>query len=366
MLLLVSLAAAAPPLCGVGDLHGDEAHAFEALRMCGAVDRSGSWIGGNMTVVQTGDVVDRGNASLPLLHALWSLREQAAAAGGELLLLMGNHELLNMQGQTRYVHKGELFEFGGVAAWLHAMNPRHGEIGARLAAQPGVAVRGQGACRTLFLHAGLRLRTAQSFATLDALNAELSRQAAANAGELLDAHTGPLWWRGYARPHAAGMSDEQACTEARDAIATLGDGAVRMAVGHNIVPFVSTRCGGLVHMIDVGMSYAYEGRPAVWQCTVDDYSREARVRAQYRQGEEPPPDLCAACAQVLGSLRGVDKAPLRGTDPHGDCRNYCSGRPERAMLKANSGISSLFGSWSESADNSVKAEPTGNHVKVEF
>merc|ERR1711871_89233 len=56
------------PLCAIGDLHGDMQHALTALRLCGAVDEDGQWSGGTMTVVQLGDVVDRGNASMPLVH----------------------------------------------------------------------------------------------------------------------------------------------------------------------------------------------------------------------------------------------------------------------------------------------------------
>ena len=319
---LVALAANAgevSPICAVGDMHGDMDHALHALRLCGVVDAAGNWIGGSSTVVQTGDVMDRGNASLPLLELLWSLREQAAAAGGELLMLMGNHELLNMQGATHYVEQGELSEFGGVAAWRRAMHPRRGEYGHRLSAQPGAAVRGEGACRTLFLHAGLRLSVGAAYSSVDGLNTALTAQVRANSGPLLDSRTGPLWFRGYARPNAASLTEDEACAELRATVASFGEGALRMTVGHNIVPFVATRCEGALHMIDVGMSGAYGGRPAAWRCALDQSTHQPIIRALYLQGEEPPPDLCAACE---GVLRPHD-APLRGRDPHGDCRNYC-------------------------------------------
>ena len=48
---------------------------------------------------------------------------------------MGNHELLNLQGMTRYVHPGELEEFGGAAAWKRALHPINGELGTKLLAQ---------------------------------------------------------------------------------------------------------------------------------------------------------------------------------------------------------------------------------------
>ena len=313
-------------ICAIGDLHGDANHALQAFQLCNVVDGDGRWSGGAATVIQTGDVLDRGNASLPLLYWLWSLREQAAAAGGDLVLMMGNHELLNMQGKTYYVDADELSGFGGKEAWKRAMHPQHGEIGHKLSAQPGVAVRGAGACRTLFLHAGLRLDIGQHYGSVENLNAALTSQVRSEArGDLLDSHYGPLWWRGYARPHAAGLEESEACAEARAAIASFGDGAVRMAVGHNIVPFVSSRCNGAVQMIDVGMSTAYGGRPAAWRCSINGESGAAEVRALYLEGEEPPPDLCDACDEA----RRPPVHPLRGGDPHGDCRNYCRYNPRR-------------------------------------
>ena len=370
LLLLLPVAALKPAphtrLCAIGDLHGDAAHAFDALRLCGAVDRTGRWSGGAMTVVQTGDVVDRGNASLPLLHALWELRDQAAADGGELLLLMGNHELLNMQGRTRYVHKTELFKFGGTSAWQQAMDPRHGAIGRQLAALPGAAVRGEGACRTLFLHAGCRYSTGAQFGTVHALNDALHKQVSDNDGALLDPRDGPLWWRGYARPHASGLSEDDACAEMHNAIASIGEGAVRMAVGHNIVPFVATRCAGALHMLDVGMSYAYEGRPAAWRCDLDERTGAADVRALYAEGEEEPPDLCSACDEV----RRSGPHPVHGGDPHQDCANYCIDGPRRRKAEASGFLdTSLFG-WGGSSHGGAEGTPaattSGNSAKTEI
>jgi len=377
------MTANASTICAVGDLHGDLDHALQALRLCGVVDAVGKWSGGAATVVQTGDVVDRGNASLPLLHLLWSLRDQAAAAGGELLMLMGNHELLNMQGATHYVDPEEMSHFGGEAAWRRAMHPQHGEVGQRLSAQPGLAVRGVGACRTLFLHAGLRLQVGAAFGSIEAVNVALSAQVRANRGALLDARSGPLWWRGFARPHAAGLEEDEACAEVRAAVASVGDGAHRMTVGHNIVPFIATRCGGALHMIDVGMSSAYGGRPAAWRCSTDAVTGDAHVHALYIGGEETPPDLCHACGEAH---RAHTAHALRGGDPHGDCRNYClPGRrgASRRLRSAADGGDSPAGTWAGRMLAALGVEPSAtdqpatveqqqpqpsasNHVKTEF
>ena len=51
------------------------------------------------------------------------------------VLLLGNHELLNMQGRTHYVEKGELYDFGGASRWKQHFNPRDGPIGVQVVAQ---------------------------------------------------------------------------------------------------------------------------------------------------------------------------------------------------------------------------------------
>ena len=56
-----------------------------------------------------------------------------------------------------------------------------------------------------------------------------------------------------------------ACDEPQATLDALGGGVARMAVGHNIVPWVSSRCGGRLQLLDVGMSGAYGGRPAAWR-----------------------------------------------------------------------------------------------------
>jgi hypothetical protein len=309
-----------------------------------------------------------------------------------------------------------------VHAWRQLLSPVHGEVGSRIVnTHPGLAVRGGGPCRTLFLHAGLRLSLGSKYGSIEGLNAALHAQVTSNRGPLLDAHEGPLWFRGYARPAYLGLSDDETCAELRATLASVGEGARRMAVGHNIVPFVATRCGGGLVNLDVGMSSAYGGRPAAWRCDVVPHSSAAAVEAQaeaqaeeaeaaaasssssggvaltralYMGGSEAPPDLCAACA---GVHTDNDAGRLRGHDEHGDCHNYCSPPSGRAQLLmrrraqqkqqqqqqqqqaaaaaavagesggSSSSGSTLFGSWLHgSGGGSGGGDGGGNHVKTEF
>lgn len=62
------------PLLAIADLHGDLKQAFKALLLAGAVDEQGAWAGGNATLVQTGDMFDRGPESLAVLGLLERLK----------------------------------------------------------------------------------------------------------------------------------------------------------------------------------------------------------------------------------------------------------------------------------------------------
>lgn len=55
---------------------------------------------------QVGDILDRGDQEIKLLYLLERLQHQAAAAGGALHVLNGNHETMNVGGNFRYATSG--------------------------------------------------------------------------------------------------------------------------------------------------------------------------------------------------------------------------------------------------------------------
>ena len=68
-------------------------------------------------------------------------------------------------------------------------------------AQDALAVRGEGACRTLFLHAGLRASTATQYeGSLESINLAIREQIERGAGEMLDPQARA---HGPTRPHTA-------------------------------------------------------------------------------------------------------------------------------------------------------------------
>jgi hypothetical protein len=96
-------AAPTPRIVAIGDVHGAGAAFASILQRAGLVDAQKRWSGGNTILVQTGDLLDRGQDARQVLDLMMALETQAAAAGGRVQALLGNHEVMNLVGETRDV-----------------------------------------------------------------------------------------------------------------------------------------------------------------------------------------------------------------------------------------------------------------------
>ena len=98
-------AAVAPAdrIVAVGDVHGDFTDLCLILRRTQLVDEQNHWVGGSATLVQTGDLIDRGAQGRESMDLLMALQTEASKAGGNVVPLLGNHEVMNILGDLRYV-----------------------------------------------------------------------------------------------------------------------------------------------------------------------------------------------------------------------------------------------------------------------
>ena len=100
-------------IVAIGDIHGDYDNYIATLRAAGLVDKKGKWSGGNTHLVQVGDLPDRGPDTLEIIEHIKALGKQAKRKGGRVHNLIGNHEVMNVTGDLRYVHPGEYEAFAG-------------------------------------------------------------------------------------------------------------------------------------------------------------------------------------------------------------------------------------------------------------
>ena len=100
-------------IVAIGDVHGAFDNFVAILRAAGLIDNRRQWTGGKTVFVQTGDVLDRGPASREAMDLLRKLEKEAPAAGGLVLPLLGNHEVMRLVSDRRYISAGEYDAFKG-------------------------------------------------------------------------------------------------------------------------------------------------------------------------------------------------------------------------------------------------------------
>lgn len=294
---------APPRIVAIGDLHGDHEAFLAIAEHAGLISSEGSWIGGNTVLVQTGDVPDRGPDSLGIIRDLMRLQDEAAMVGGQVVALIGNHEVMNVIGDLRYVHDGEYAMFRndsservrrryyranqsqierfyrarqpalsedqirrlwlrdtplGGAELMMAWGPE-GEIGQWLADNPAVILIGD----TLFAHAGIS--DAYTNLSIEEINRQVvvaitERDSAMDS--IINDPEGPLWYRGYflrgERGEVAILPPEEAEPEVDRVLAAYD--ARRIVVGHTTaLGGIRILLGGRLIGIDTGISAHYGG-----------------------------------------------------------------------------------------------------------
>ena len=263
---------APPRLVALGDVHGDLEAARTVLIASEIVDRAGRWIAGDTVVVQVGDQLDRGNDERVILDWFETLRQEATAAGGAFIPLIGNHEVMNVVGNLNYVTLAGFADFADIpgqppAGRIPVLPEQRGrEVAfapggpyARVLAEHNVfTVVGD----TVFVHGGLS--PAHVDYGLERLNSETRawmRGQAPMPVSLYDA-AGPLWIRTYGyEPTPA------ACDTLAQALAAVP--ARRLVVAHTVQDGVNPACGGLVWRVDVGLSAFYGGPAQALEITGD-------------------------------------------------------------------------------------------------
>lgn len=83
-----------PPTYVIGDIHGQLKKLLKLLQDAKLIDDSHAWAGGNSVLWFMGDFVDRGPDGVAVLDLVMRLQTEAAASGGTVASLLGNHEML--------------------------------------------------------------------------------------------------------------------------------------------------------------------------------------------------------------------------------------------------------------------------------
>jgi hypothetical protein len=195
-----------PRVVAVSDIHGAHSGLVKILRKTSVIGDDLHWTGGDTHLVIVGDILDRGPDSRASMDLLMALEPEASRAGGQVHVLLGNHEVMNLVGDLRYVAEAEYAAFiedesaemrdTAFESWLTRQNPEllledpralfdgqfspgffahraafaaDGKYGSWLLQQPVIAIIND----TAFVHAGLSRDIVSRTGSI--LNQELAR-----------------------------------------------------------------------------------------------------------------------------------------------------------------------------------------------
>jgi len=219
----------------VSDIHGEYDYFKDILINAGVVDESLHWSWGNGHLVVLGDIFDRGSRVTECLWLVYHLQQEALRTGGRVHFVLGNHELMVLRGDNRYVH--ERYLDGIVRKTRIKHEDLYGSdmaLGRWLRVQPTVIKIND----LLFVHGGLNPELVNKKAGLDFINETAANGLDISSGRLafddevkyLFGSYGPFWYRGY--HYAVEERYEQATVDEIDNILNFY-GVKKVIVGHS-------------------------------------------------------------------------------------------------------------------------------------
>lgn len=189
----------------ISDIHGQFDLWMKIMQANGIVDEQNNWIYGDGHFVIVGDIFDRGPDVQDCLWFVYKLEQQAAAAGGKVHYLFGNHEMMVLDGDLRYIHeKYKAVEQSLQMNYRQIFGPET-TLGAWLRTKPiTISIN-----NIQFVHGGFSPALVASGFTVKEIN-ESFRDVIVDATpedsiyndrriKFLDRSQGPLWYRGYFR-----------------------------------------------------------------------------------------------------------------------------------------------------------------------
>ncbi len=239
----------------LSDVEGNFNTVVNLLQQHGVIDDQLNWIFAAGHLVMIGDVFDRGNHVTELLWLLYRLEDQANIAGGAVHFILGNHDMMNLRGDLRYLEKkyhtfAKLTEAQEKLTFPALFSPAS-ELGRWVRAKNTVEKIGD----LIFVHGGISPIFAAKNYSLEEINTIARHLIDVPKSELSDeqalcwGRSGPFWYRGYFEMDEMDWGPRATQPEV-EAILQQYE-AQRIFVGHTQVEKPELRYNGRVCAVDV-------------------------------------------------------------------------------------------------------------------
>ena len=302
-LSLPSVLPAVERIIVLGDVHGDMKMLKKSLKLAKLIDEDNEWIGKDTVVVQVGDQIDRcryagvdcskkeatqhdeGN-DWAILKFMTELNAKAHKSGGAVYSLVGNHELMNVNSDMRYVSYEGFKEFDNWKPPETYIMPDglNGEKKREWAFKPGNYIADFLACTrqmslmigsNLFVHAGILPKIAKKY-SIENLNKllalylwdELKKEDKEEHKNIWSGtKISPLWIRDFGKmgmekeksPEKFKKKEDERCKELIEPIQDIYK-VDKIYIGHTplMKNGISSICNDKIWLTDYGASKAFD------------------------------------------------------------------------------------------------------------
>ncbi|MFN8255657.1 MAG: metallophosphoesterase, partial [Bacteroidales bacterium] len=239
----------------VSDIEGNLKDFVDILKVAGVINKKYEWTFGANYLVINGDLFDRGNDVAAFLWLCYKLDGESRLSGGKVLINLGNHDIMNLRGNTNYVIDKYLYLAHALGVNYKTFYDQNTELGRWLRTKNTITVIDS----TAFVHAGLSYELTFANADFELINnsvrenIDIPDSLMENLPKYLFGNFGPFWYRGLVfnnlkfRP----ISEEK-LNKVLDYFKVK-----RIIVGHSIVPEIVGLHSGKVIAVDVNH---YENR----------------------------------------------------------------------------------------------------------
>ncbi|MEX0273327.1 MAG: metallophosphoesterase, partial [Flavobacteriaceae bacterium] len=225
------------------DIEGNFNAFYSMLTGNGIMDRDYNWTFGTGHLVVAGDMVDRGNNAWPCLWLLYKLEQDAEKAGGQVHYILGNHDVMNMHANVKYV-KRRYIELAKIVsgkedekeAYRYLLSSTN-EIAKWIASKNTVEKIGD----ALYVHGGISTEVVDAGLSIEEINAivrkNIRRDLTNDPGDdevenMVFGRLGPLWYRGLVKDYKEHY-EKTTSNELHQILDFFG--VKRIVVGHTIV-----------------------------------------------------------------------------------------------------------------------------------
>jgi hypothetical protein len=230
----------------VSDIEGNFT-AFKMMLMSARViDAQFKWTFGKGHLVLLGDFMDRGLSVTECLWLAYKLEDEAEEAGGKVHFILGNHEILNLEGNAQYVRKKYLENASVIGEPFARWFDNNSELGRWMRTKNAIEKIGDFA----FCHGGISPELIGTGLTFGDIN-RISRQYLGvpyleinnpEATAVFDVKTGVFWYRNLAKGIATNEIARQALNFT---------GSKRLVLGHTLQNDITAYYNGQVICIDL-------------------------------------------------------------------------------------------------------------------